>query len=276
MLHFHCGCVIIDVNINANFGVAPRKEKMAKKKAGKSDDKTQVIAIAALAVAVVTMAIGFATYTQTLNINGTATMKQAKWDVEWCHGDAGSGLSGTALPTKVDGTGTYCSTFDGAFYNETVGPNLGEVSAITATDVTFDVELGLNDTYTFQVEAVNAGTIDAALKSIVLSNETTGDKTDMPWFVDYSVKYGSQDACYYGGYFGLLNSTTGANYIQGNTCTYSNVKLEDGESETVTVTVNFHNVEDGQQGIFDTYFGTNATVTRTLKVAFNWEQASNQ
>ena len=43
----------------------------------------QIIAIAALAIAIVFMSVGFAVFAQNLNINGTATVEKAVWDVHF-------------------------------------------------------------------------------------------------------------------------------------------------------------------------------------------------
>lgn len=101
----------------------------------------QLGVIIVLAVALVTMAIGFANYSADLNINGTANLTAASWDVH----------------------------FDDTSYSATAGsvavtPNIG------TTTMSYTVNLEKpGDFYEFTINVVNGGTYDAKLNTIALT-----------------------------------------------------------------------------------------------------------
>lgn len=118
----------------------------------------QIIAIAALAIAIVFMSVGFAVFAQNLNINGTATVEKAVWDVH--------------------------------FDNETF-TNSGTVNATladTSTNTTLQWSATLRqpgDYVEFTVDVVNEGTFDAKLKSIALSTLTAAQAKYLKYYVSY-------------------------------------------------------------------------------------------
>ncbi len=118
----------------------------------------QIIAIAALAIAIVFMSVGFAVFAQNLNINGTATVEQAKWDI---HFD----------DTTFNSTG-----------NVTVTPTFDSASTTLTWTATLEKP---GDYAEFTVDAKNYGTFDATLKSITLSSLTTAQAKYLKYLVSY-------------------------------------------------------------------------------------------
>lgn len=117
----------------------------------------QWILIALLTLAIVVMSVGFATYTSTLTVNGNVTAKGNPWSV---HFDKDS----------------YSATGS----NVTVTPTIGNTSISYA--VTLEKP---GDKYTFTINVVNDGTIDANLKAITLGAPTTAQDE----YINYTVKY---------------------------------------------------------------------------------------
>lgn len=117
---------------------------------------TQVLIIAALSFAILFMSIGFAVYSETLDINGTATVKASKWSV---HFDEDT-FSETSNTTSISHT-------------------------VTDLSVIYDVNLTKpGDTYEFNIDVVNDGTLDATLTSLTLTKSNAD-------YVNYEVTYGS-------------------------------------------------------------------------------------
>jgi hypothetical protein len=128
----------------------------------KQDRKLQTFLIVALMLVVVAMSIGFAAFSQNLTINGTATVKSAKWDVR----------------------------FDTATYAEAAGSVAATTHSITDTSATYTVTLNnFGDYYEFTVDAKNYGTIDAHLSSITMSTLTT----EQAKYLTYTITYGGTD-----------------------------------------------------------------------------------
>ena len=120
----------------------------------------QIIAIAALAIAIVFMSVGFAVFAQNLNINGTATVEAASWDI---HFDQ----STFAITT---GSKAVTQSFDAG-----------------STTLTWSTTLSQpGDFAEFTVDVKNFGTLDAKLKSITMS----GLSTEQAYYLDYLVSYG--------------------------------------------------------------------------------------
>lgn len=152
----------------------------------KKENGLQNIVIVMLAVAIVAMSVGFALYSQTLNINGTATFKASKWDVHF-------------------NTGTFAETSTIKASNKTVAD----------TVITYEVTLEKpGDTYSFDVDVKNFGTIDAILRKITLAGLTAEEAK----YVTYTVNYNGQD------YTATADT---------------NVELPHGQSHKVTVTVSY-------------------------------------
>lgn len=177
-----------------------------------SRQKAQNTTIIALAAAILFMSVGFAAYATTLQIGGTnnVTVKKAVWDIHW------AGKSG-ASPAE---TGTV---------TETKGTDLGEVTRASDTSVTFTATLQKpGDEYEFTVDAVNAGTFDANLTNVVLSDLSANSA-----YLTYTVKYGSQT---------FSGTTTTGGTVAANQVTYTPspaVTLAAGAQQTVTVNVKY-------------------------------------
>ena len=120
---------------------------------------SQVVVIAALAITILFMSVGFALFAQNLQVNGTATVDAAKWDV---HFDPNSYI---AQP----GSEPITYTLDSA-----------------NTTLQFETELVEPGDYaTFAINAKNFGTFDADLTSITLSTLTAAQQK----YLEYTVQY---------------------------------------------------------------------------------------
>ena len=118
------------------------------------------IIIMLLVVAIITMSVGFAVYSSNLEINGTATVQNSNWNVE----------------------------FDTDSFQETVGgvePDTEPV--INVTSVSYDVTLTEpGDFYEFTIDVANSGTFDAKLVGITMSDISTYSA-----YLKHTVTYGS-------------------------------------------------------------------------------------
>ena len=120
---------------------------------------SQVVVIAALAIAIVFMSVGFALFAQNLQVNGTATVDAALWDI---HFDPNSYA---AQP----GSKPITYTLDSA-----------------NTTLQFETELEKpGDFATFVINAKNFGTFDADLTTITLSTLTAAQQK----YLEYTVQY---------------------------------------------------------------------------------------
>ena len=126
---------------------------------------TQMFVIAILAVAILTMSVGFALYSSTLNITGNANLAKAKWSIVW---------------EKEASPSTDYK------YSETTGSVQVDAAkrTFTDTDMTFEVDLKPEEFYEFTVYAKNAGTFNANLKAITLSDVSAHSK-----YLKYEVYY---------------------------------------------------------------------------------------
>ncbi len=114
-----------------------------------------------LILLVVALGIGYSYLNTELNINGTANINSANWDVYWNNVQVSNGSVEATTPT-ID---------------------------TNKTTVSFNVTLTKpGDYYEFTVDAVNAGTLDAMIESIDSKlNGTT--ITTLPAYLDYDVTY---------------------------------------------------------------------------------------
>ena len=124
----------------------------------RKENRTQNVVIAILAVTVLIMTVGYASFVRTLNINNsTATFEKVKWDVK----------------------------FDRASFSETSTIHATSTD-VSDTSIMFNVTLPKpGDYYSFQIKALNAGTIDAELTKITMSTLTA----EQAKFVKYTVTY---------------------------------------------------------------------------------------
>lgn len=150
---------------------------------------SQLIIIILLTVAIIAMSIGFATYSSNLQINGTATFKKSTWSI----------------------------VFDNLSVNE--GSSLGTAS-ISGNTLTYNVTMPLNSTYSFTVDAKNAGTIDAKLTGITFSNNSPSAVTQ---------SYGNQ--------IGYTFTYAGQTYSSNQT--NLNIPLNAGDDEEIEVTIEY-------------------------------------
>ncbi|MBR6133717.1 MAG: hypothetical protein IKQ29_03245 [Bacilli bacterium] len=124
----------------------------------------QLVIILVLVATVFTMSIAYAitSYTQTLKIDTTATVKAAKWDIHF----------------KTD------------TYAESTGSQAAATKTLAATTGTYTVTLPKpGDYYEFTVDIENAGTFNATLDQITIT-ETGDDATKN--YVTTTVTYGGQ------------------------------------------------------------------------------------
>ena len=117
-----------------------------------------------LIILVVSLGMGYAYINSDLNINGTAKIKNANWDVHWANVQVKNG--------SVTGT------------NVVTAPTISN-----STTVNFSVVLPTpGDYYEFTVDAVNAGVIDAMIDTMDYKlNGTT--ITTLPDYLSYEVTY---------------------------------------------------------------------------------------
>ena len=121
-------------------------------------------------ILVLAVSIGYAAIATTLKINGTTTVKGARWNVYWENPKV---TSGSVTTTK---------------------PQLSENDTIATYDITLN-EPG--DFYEFTIDAVNAGSINAkiaenGIKNVVYENDGTTVKT-LPAYIGYTVTYADND-----------------------------------------------------------------------------------
>ena len=119
-----------------------------------------------LIMLVVALGIGYAYINSDLNINGTAKIKNANWDVHWANVQVKTGsVTGDNVVTEP--------TIDSE-----------------ETTVTYSVVLPTPGTYyEFTVDAVNAGSIDAMIDTID-SKLNGATITTLPDYLEYTVTYG--------------------------------------------------------------------------------------
>ena len=115
-----------------------------------------------LIILVVGLGLGYAYITSDLNINGTAQVNSANWDVHWANIQVTTGSVSASSPTISN-----------------------------QTTVNYSVILNTpGDYYEFTVDAVNGGTIDAMIDTI--SSKLNGATiTTLPAYLKYNVAYSS-------------------------------------------------------------------------------------
>jgi len=119
------------------------------------------IAIIALVVAILGMTVGFAALQQTLNIQGTATVRAATWDIRFANLSTPT-LAGAAV---VDTPATL-----------TLG-----------TTMNFGVSLSQpNDSVTYEVDMVNNGSISARISSVTLTGVTEAAAENITYTLTYA------------------------------------------------------------------------------------------
>lgn len=99
----------------------------------------QNLTIIVLGIAMIVMTVGYASYSSTLEIKGDAIVTAAKWDIHFANITTGK--------------------------NATIG-NTTSTPAVVNGLVTFNTTLNPGETYTFDVDVVNAGTFNAKLATI--------------------------------------------------------------------------------------------------------------
>ena len=125
----------------------------------------QRIAVVLLLILLIGISIGYAILSSSLNITGTSGIQNSKWDIHWenVHVTDGS-VSGDKVTTAA--------TIDSS-----------------ETTVNYNIKLSKpGDFYEFTVDAVNAGTIDGMISTIVSKLNGTAITT-LPAYLQYSVKY---------------------------------------------------------------------------------------
>ena len=113
-----------------------------------------------LILLVVCLSLGYAYINSDLNINGTAQVKHANWDIHWANVQVSSGSVSASTPTINN-----------------------------QTTVNYSVVLNLpGDYYEFTVDAVNGGNIDAMIDTID-SKLNGATITALPDYLNYTVSY---------------------------------------------------------------------------------------
>ena len=113
-----------------------------------------------LVLLIVGLGLGYAYINSDLNINGTAQVNHANWDIHWANVQVTNGSVSASSPTISNGT-----------------------------TVNYSVILNQpGDYYEFTVDAVNAGAIDAMIDTIT-SKLNGATITTLPAYLNYSVTY---------------------------------------------------------------------------------------
>jgi len=121
--------------------------------------------IMVLLILVLGITIGFAALATTLKINGTASITKQTWSVYWGEPTVKEGSVSTTAPTRGADSGDPANT-----------------------KLTWNVTLNMpGDFYEFEVDAVNAGTIDAMITSITPT--VTPALPTNPEYIKYIIKY---------------------------------------------------------------------------------------
>ena len=122
------------------------------------DKKLLYTMVLILMVSVVSLSVAYAALATTLKIMGTAQITSSTWNIYFSNPVVKSGSTSTEVPTIV-----------------------------SATKVSFNAELNLpGDFYEFTINAVNDGSIDAMIESIIKSPELT---TEQAKYIKYEVSY---------------------------------------------------------------------------------------
>ncbi len=134
----------------------------------------QNAAIIILALAIIVMSVGYATYSTNLQLKGVTKVQSSKWSVLFENPQT---YSTTTIPES----------------------QISQFELTDSTSLSFDVTMGINDTYSFAVDVVNKGTFDAKLNDWTLTakksstQESLGiseDKTTASnSYLTYSVKW---------------------------------------------------------------------------------------
>ena len=116
-----------------------------------------------LILLIVGLGLGYAYINSDLNINGTAQVNHANWDVHWANVQVSNGSVSAPSPTITN----------------------------NATAVNFNITLSQpGDYYTFSVDAVNAGAIDAMIESINFElNGVPSDFSNIPPYLEVMFSY---------------------------------------------------------------------------------------
>lgn len=185
----------------------------------------QTIIMGVLAAALLVMAVGYAAvFNQTLTINGTATAKAAKWDIH----------------------------FDDSTYSETTGSVAATSTNIGTTSMSYNVTLEKpGDFYEFTIDVVNAGTFDAKLTAITLTNSITAAQAN---YLTYTFQY---------------NGTTYAASTSGLAIDLKAAGAQN-DADTATVKVRVEYVQPNDSTQLPT---TDQQVT--LNVSLDYQQATN-
>lgn len=135
----------------------------------------QNAAIIILAMAIIVMSVGYASYSTSLAINGTARIQQSNWEVGFANPQIHSSSTVPAANAK--------------------GITLSEdANGKSDTVLSFDVTMGLNETYSFTVDVKNSGTFNASLASYSLTASQNGQNVAIDeGATSYSNNYLSYD-----------------------------------------------------------------------------------
>jgi len=122
---------------------------------------TRNIAIIAVFLAVLGMTIGFAALQQTLNIDGTATIRTASWDITFANLSSATLVGEATVDTPA-------------------------ALASGSTTMTFGVSLNQpGDSVTYEVDMVNNGSISARISSVNLTGVAPANAAHVTYTVTY-------------------------------------------------------------------------------------------
>ena len=124
--------------------------------------RTKALLLSALVVVVATLSIAFAAMSRTLNINGTAKMDTASWDVHF------ENLSDATIVSGAEEIGK---------------PKISDDRG-TVQDINVKLK-NPKDEISYTVDIVNDGTIDAEVNVVTMSDMTEEEKK----LIDFSVYY---------------------------------------------------------------------------------------
>ena len=169
---------------------------------------TKVVALAALFMAIIGMSVAFAAMSTTLQIDGTAAMQTANWDVRFVTGTLNSTTTTYASITTMPTLTTN---------------NLGTFQAVLTRP---------GDTVTFTFDVTNAGTINARINEILRNGVVGGTPVCTGTATDEATA--TADAAIVCG-----NLTYTLTYTDGGAAVSLNDTLTAGQTRNLTLTLSY-------------------------------------
>lgn len=178
--------------------------------------------IIVLALAIISMSVGYATYSTNFTMNGVTRIQKSNWEVEFVNPQI---HSSSTVPTE--NASNIVLTED--------------VNGKGDTVLSFDVTMGMGETYSFTIDVKNSGTFNAALSSYSLQANQNGQNIAIDEGVtSYSNNYLSYDVKWVDGSSLVKNQVINKNETKKLLVTVKTTKpLNDIDLPIDTETFNF-------------------------------------